>query len=108
MAEKHKIAVIPGDGIGVEVMPEALRVLELTCQHFDIEIEFQHIEWASCDYYEKHGKMMPDDWKAKIGGADALLFGAVGMPDRVPDHITLWGSLCNFAASSISTSTCGR
>ncbi|KQR78372.1 tartrate dehydrogenase [Burkholderia sp. Leaf177] len=96
MTKTYKIAVIPGDGIGTEVMPEALRVLDAATKRFGIEIEYQHIEWASCAYYEKHGQMMPDDWKAQLQHADAILFGAVGWPDTVPDHISLWGSLLKF------------
>jgi tartrate dehydrogenase/decarboxylase/D-malate dehydrogenase len=96
MTKTYRIAVIPGDGIGVEVMPEAIRVLDTVKKRFDIELEYQHIEWASCDYYAKHGKMMPDDWKAQLQSADAILFGAVGWPDTVPDHISLWGSLLKF------------
>ena len=57
---------------------------------------FDDFDFASCDYYEKHGQMMPEDWKEKIGKHDAIYFGAVGMPDRVPDHISLWGSLILF------------
>ena len=57
---------------------------------------FKEYDFASCDYYEKHGKMLPDDWKEKLGKHDAIFFGAVGMPDRVPDHISLWGSLLQF------------
>ncbi|HZZ09926.1 MAG TPA: tartrate dehydrogenase [Paraburkholderia sp.] len=96
MSKKYRIAVIPGDGIGLEVMPEALRGLDVVKQRFDIEFEYQPIEWASCDYYAKHGKMMPDDWKAQLQSSDAILFGAVGWPDTVPDHISLWGSLLKF------------
>ena len=96
MSKKYRIAVIPGDGIGVEVMPEALRVLDAVRQRFGIELEYQHIAWASCDYHAKHGKMMPDDWKAQLQSVDAILFGAVGWPDTVPDHISLWGSLLKF------------
>jgi tartrate dehydrogenase/decarboxylase/D-malate dehydrogenase len=96
MSKKYRIAVIPGDGIGVEVMPEAIRVLEAVKQRFGIELEYQHIEWASCEYYAKHGQMMPDDWKTQLQSADAVLFGAVGWPDTVPDHISLWGSLLKF------------
>ncbi|MBV8627348.1 MAG: tartrate dehydrogenase [Paraburkholderia sp.] len=96
MARTYRIAVIPGDGIGVEVMPEGLRALDAVSKRFGIALDYQHVEWASCDYYEKHGQMMPDDWKAQLQGCDALLFGAVGMPDRVPDHISLWGSLLKF------------
>ena len=92
----HKIAVIAGDGIGKEVMPEALRALDAVSKRFNIELEYRHIEWASCDYYAQHGQMMPDDWKAQLQDADAILFGAVGWPDTVPDHISLWGSLLKF------------
>jgi tartrate dehydrogenase/decarboxylase/D-malate dehydrogenase len=92
----HKIAVIAGDGIGKEVMPEGLRALEATAQRFDIKLEFTTFEWADCDYYAKHGKMMPDDWKAQLSGFEAIYFGAVGWPDIVPDHISLWGSLLKF------------
>jgi tartrate dehydrogenase/decarboxylase/D-malate dehydrogenase len=96
MTRKHTIAVIPGDGIGVEVMPEGLRALEAAGKRSGIEYDFRHIEWASCDYYAKHGQMMPDDWKAQIEGCDAILFGAVGWPAIVADHISLWGSLLKF------------
>jgi tartrate dehydrogenase/decarboxylase/D-malate dehydrogenase len=92
----HKIAVIAGDGIGKEVMPEGLRALEATAKRFGIHLEFTTFEWADCDYYVKHGKMMPDDWRAQLSGFEAIFFGAVGMPDIVPDHISLWGSLLKF------------
>jgi len=92
----HKIAVIAGDGIGKEVMPEGLRALEATAKRFDIKLEFTTFEWADCEYYAKHGKMMPDDWKAQLSGFEAIYFGAVGWPDTVPDHISLWGSLLKF------------
>ncbi|WP_175943288.1 tartrate dehydrogenase [Caballeronia sp. BCC1704] len=93
---QYRIAVIPGDGIGKEVMPEALRALDAVSQRFGIALEYQHIEWASCDYYAAHGQMMPDDWKAQLETADAILFGAVGWPQSVPDHVSLWGSLLKF------------
>lgn len=92
----HRIAVIAGDGIGKEVMPEGLRVLEVVAAKFDCAFHFDHFDFASCDYYQKHGQMMPDDWKAQIGEHDAIFFGAVGWPDEVPDHISLWGSLIQF------------
>ncbi len=57
---RHRIAVIPGDGIGKEVMPEGLRVLEAAGRKFDIQWKFDEFDW-SCDYYEKHGTMMPED-----------------------------------------------
>jgi len=92
----HKIAVIPGDGIGNEVVPEGLRVLEIAASRFGIDLAFDHFDFASCDYYASHGTMMPTDWKDRIGGHDAIYFGAVGWPDKVPDHISLWGSLLLF------------
>lgn len=92
----YNIAVIPGDGIGREVMPEGLRALDAVTARFGIRFAFRHIEWASCDYYAQHGRMMPDDWKTQLAGMDAILFGAVGWPATVPDHISLWGSLLKF------------
>ena len=96
MAQSHKIAVIPGDGIGTEVMPEGLRVLEAAAKKFDIGLEFTHHDFACAEYYAKHGQMMPDDWQERLGGADAIFFGAVGWPETVPDHVSLWGSLILF------------
>lgn len=91
-----RIAVIPGDGIGTEVVPEGLKVLEAAAQIFDVPLHFDHFDFASCDYYLEHGRMMPEDWKEQIGSHDAIFFGAVGWPDKVPDHISLWGSLLQF------------
>jgi tartrate dehydrogenase/decarboxylase / D-malate dehydrogenase len=96
MTTEHRIAVLPGDGIGKEVMPEGLRVLQACAAKFDIRLKFDHFDFASCDYYAAHGKMMPDDWKEQIGAHDAIFFGAVGWPDTVPDHVSLWGSLLLF------------
>jgi len=93
---KHRIAVIAGDGIGQEVMPEGLRVLDAAARRFGIDLHFDYFDFSSCDYFERHGKMLPDDWKDQIGGHDAIFFGAVGWPDKVPDHISLWGSLLMF------------
>jgi tartrate dehydrogenase/decarboxylase/D-malate dehydrogenase len=93
---KHRIAVIPGDGIGKEVMPEGLRSLEAACRRFNIDLELIHIDWASCDWYAKTGAMMPDNWFDQLVGMDAIYFGAVGWPDTVPDHVSLWGSLLKF------------
>jgi len=93
---KLRIAVIEGDGIGKEVVPEGLRVLEAAASRFKIDMQFDTFDFASCDYYARHGTMMPEDWKARIGGHDAIFFGAVGWPDTVPDHVSLWGSLIKF------------
>lgn len=95
-ANTHRIAVVPGDGIGKEVMPEGLKVLRAASEKFDLGLKFEDHEFASCDYFVRHGKMMPDDWKQRIGDTDAIFFGAVGWPDTVPDHVSLWGSLLKF------------
>ena len=92
----HRIAVIAGDGIGTEVMPEGIRALEATAKRFNIDLEFTTFEFGSCDYYLEHGKMLPDDWFDQLKGFDALFYGAVGWPEKVPDHISLWGSLLQF------------
>jgi tartrate dehydrogenase/decarboxylase/D-malate dehydrogenase len=88
--------VIPGDGIGKEVMPEGLRVLQAAADRFGICLKFDHFDFASCDYYDRTGQMLPDNWKEQIGGHDAIYFGAVGWPATVPDHVSLWGSLLKF------------
>jgi tartrate dehydrogenase/decarboxylase / D-malate dehydrogenase len=92
----YRIAVIPGDGIGKEVVPEGVRVLETAAKRFGFELKQDWFEFASCDYYVTHGRMMPEDWKEQIGRHDAIYFGAVGWPQLVPDHISLWGSLILF------------
>ncbi|OSQ45152.1 tartrate dehydrogenase [Thalassospira sp. MCCC 1A01428] len=95
-SKTHKIAVIPGDGIGKEVAPEGVRVLKATAKAFNIGLHFDDFDFSSCDYYAKHGQMMPDDWKDQVGNHDAIFYGAVGWPATVPDHISLWGSLIKF------------
>ena len=96
MSKKHRIAAIPGDGIGNETMPEGLRVLDAAARRFGITIDVTPIDYANCAYYAKHGQMMPDGWKDELAKFDALFFGAVGWPATVPDHISLWGSLIKF------------
>ncbi|MBU3740606.1 MAG: tartrate dehydrogenase, partial [Rhodoferax sp.] len=93
---RHTIAVIAGDGIGKEVMPEGLRVVEAAADRFGIDLRFDHFDFSSWDYFERHGSMLPVDWKDRIGGHDALYFGAVGWPEKIPDHVSLWGSLLLF------------
>ncbi len=93
---RYRIAVIPGDGIGKEVVPEGVRVLEQAAKRHGFSLQLDWFDFASCDYYETHGRMMPEDWKPQIESHDAIYFGAVGMPERVPDHISLWGSLILF------------
>ncbi len=93
---KKRIAVIAGDGIGKEVMPEGVRVLEAAAGKFGIDLQFDPFDFSSWDYCEKHGKYLPDDWKDRIGGHDAIFFGAVGWPEKIPDHTSLWQSLLLF------------
>ena len=88
-----RVAVIPGDGIGKEVMPQGIRVLDAAADRFSIELNYRKLDWACSDYYQAHGRMMPEDWVAQLADVDAILFGAVGWPDTVPDHVSLWGSL---------------
>jgi tartrate dehydrogenase/decarboxylase/D-malate dehydrogenase len=91
----HRIAVMPGDGIGKEVVPEGLRVLEQAAKRFGIALDYAHFDW-SCDYYAKHGRMMPEDWFETLRTFEAIFYGAVGWPATVPDHVSLWGSLIPF------------
>ena len=93
MKKTYRIAVIPGDGIGKEVTPEGVRALERAAKKHGFDLRLDWFDFACVEYYEKHGRMMPQDWKAKIGGHDAIFFGAVGWPAKIPDHVSLWGSL---------------
>jgi tartrate dehydrogenase/decarboxylase/D-malate dehydrogenase len=86
----HRIAVVPGDGIGKEVVPEGLRLLAAVQKKAGgFRCEPTHFPWGS-DYYREHGIMMPEDGNATLKPFDAILFGAVGDPE-LPDHLTLWG-----------------
>jgi len=92
----YSIAVIPGDGIGKEVMPEGVRVMNAAAEKFNIPLRWEWFDYASADYWQQHGKMLPDDWFPQLKAFDAIYFGAVGWPDVVPDHVSLWGSLLQF------------
>ncbi len=87
----YKIAMIPGDGIGKEVMPEGRRVLDKVAASFGFSLAWEEFDW-SCETYHATGQMMPDDGIQRLGDHDALYLGAVGFPG-VPDHISLWGLL---------------
>ncbi|MFE8697877.1 tartrate dehydrogenase [Cytobacillus sp. FJAT-53684] len=88
----YSIALIPGDGIGVDVIREGKKVLDTLCElDGGISIEYKHFDW-SCEYYLKHGKMMPDDGLDILKDFDSIYLGAVGYPG-VPDHVSLWGLL---------------
>jgi len=96
MSRTYRIAVIPGDGIGKETTPEGVRVLEQAAKKFGFKLEQDWFDFSSYDYYAKHGRMLPEDWKDKIGKHDAIFFGAVGWPEKIADHVSLWGSLLLF------------
>ncbi len=87
----YRIAVIPGDGIGTEVVPEGLKVLQALAPRFDIEFQFEHFDW-SCERYLETGAMMPEDGIEQLSSFDAIFLGAVGFPS-VLDHVSLWGLL---------------
>ena len=89
--KEYKIAVIPGDGIGKEVVPEGIRVLDAVAKRFDISFDWDTYDW-SCETFAKTGQMMPDGGLDTIRHHDAVFLGAVGFPG-VPDHISLWGLL---------------
>lgn len=92
----YTIANIPGDGIGKETVPEGVRVLEAAAKRFGFEIRGSDYDYASADYWLKHKRMMPENWKEDIAPKDAIFFGAVGWPAVLPDHESLWGSLIQF------------
>ena len=89
--KRYKIAVIEGDGIGREVVPEGIRVLEAAARKFDIEFAWTHFDW-NCETYAKTGRMMPEDGLDRLRAFDSIFLGAVGYPG-VPDHVSLWGLL---------------
>jgi len=94
--KRYRLAVIPGDGIGKETTPEGVRVLEAAAKKFGFDLQLDHFDFSSYDYYAKHGRMLPEDWKEQIGSHEAIFFGAVGWPEKIPDHVSLWGSLLQF------------
>lgn len=87
----HTIALVPGDGIGKEVLPEGVRVLEAAGRRFGIDFSWQEHDW-SCERFHKLGAMMPEDGIEQVRGTDGIFLGAVGFPG-VPDHVSLWGLL---------------
>ena len=89
--KSYKIACVPGDGIGNEVVPESLKVLDTVAVQCGFKLNFEHYDY-SCEHYVKHGKMMPEDGLDRLRDNDAIFLGAVGYPG-VPDHVSLWGLL---------------
>ncbi|HUI18102.1 MAG TPA: tartrate dehydrogenase [Alphaproteobacteria bacterium] len=84
----YRIAVIPGDGIGNEVVPEGIKVLDAAARRFGLTLSWQHFPW-SCAWYQKTGRMMPEDGLEQLAEFDAIYLGAIGFPG-VPDHVSLW------------------
>ncbi len=93
--KNYKIAVIPGDGIGKEVMPEGLRVLDRVANKFNFSLNLTEFNW-SCENYDKKGWWMPPNWQEQLSGSDCIFFGATGWPKLVPDHVSLWDSIILF------------
>ena len=89
--KNYRIATIPGDGIGQEVVPPGMLVLEAAAKRHGFSLTWDHFPW-SCAYYQETGRMMPADGLAHIHHHDAIYLGAVGFPG-VPDHVSLWGLL---------------
>lgn len=96
MTTSYRIAVIPGDGIGKEVVPEGQRVLQAAADAYGFELRYDEFDYASAEYFTETGAMLPDTWFDDLRTFDAIYFGAVGWPEVVPDHISLWGSLLQF------------
>jgi tartrate dehydrogenase/decarboxylase / D-malate dehydrogenase len=91
MAKSYRIAVIAGDGIGHEVMPEGIGALERAARAYGFELSWTEFDW-SCEHYAKTGRMMPEEGLDRLRPYDAIYLGAVGHPE-VPDHVSLWGLL---------------
>ncbi len=91
MTRTHNIAVLPGDGIGKETVPESLKVLDAAARRFGFDLNLTHYAW-SCETYKDTGLMMPADGLDRLAKSDSILLGAVGWPG-VPDHVSLWGLL---------------
>src|SRR2546423_12271990 len=88
----YRVAVIPGDGIGKEVVPEGVRALEAAASKFGFEVRQDWFDFASYDYYAMHERMMPEDWKEQIGGREAIFFGGGGRAAQTPAQVSPWGS----------------
>lgn len=91
MNAKARIAVIPGDGIGKEVIPQGKRTLEVAGSRYGVEFQWTEFDW-SCETYHETGRMMPEDGIEQLRDFDAIYLGAAGFPG-VPDHVSLWGLL---------------
>lgn len=95
-SKNFRIAIVPGDGIGKEVVPAGVRALEAAAKKHGFGLQQDWFDFACYDYYAKHDRMMPEDWQTQLGSHEAIYFGAVGWPEKIPDHVSLWGSLVLF------------
>ncbi len=104
----YRLAVIPGDGIGKEVMPEGVRVLEAAAKKFGFNLQLDDFDFSSYDYFAKHGRMMPEDWKEQIGSHDALFFGAVAGRRKSRTMSRCGIPCCSSAGNSTNISICAQ
>lgn len=91
MQNNYRVALIPGDGIGREVLSEGVKVMEAAARRFDFEFSWSEFDW-SCERFHRVGEIMPTDGLEQLRNFDAIYFGAVGFPG-VPDHVSLWNLL---------------
>ena len=89
----HRIALIPGDGIGPEVMPAGVAAIRAAANRLGVSLQIDTFDWCCADYYLRHQLMLPADWQARLQNYEAIYFGAVGAPRVVPDHVAIWGSI---------------
>ena len=87
---------VGGFASGLRTDRAGLRVLDAAASKFGFDLQVDGFDFACVDYYEQHGRMMPADWNQTLQSYDAIFFGAVGWPEKVPDHVSLWGSLVQF------------
>lgn len=87
----YRIAAVPGDGIGKEIIPKGLRVLDAAARRFGFDLQLTHYDW-SCETYQQTGRMMLEDGLERLRDSDSIFLGGVGWPG-VPDHVSLWGLL---------------
>ena len=105
---KKRIAVIAGDGIGKEVMPEGVRVMDAAARKFGIDLHFDHFDFSSWDYFQKHGKMMPDNWKDLVGDTMRFISEQSAGQTKLQTTPRSGARCCCFAVNLISTSICVR
>ena len=85
----HRVAMLPGDGIGPEVMPVGVAAIKAAADRCDLSLHIDAFDWSCAEYYSRHGAMLPPDWQDVLGTYEAIYFGAVGAPHVVPDHVAI-------------------